>query len=182
MSELRSWGVGAAGIWIALAAAAFLAVRRPLPTLSDRGRRQLIVVGLVACAVQAAHFGEELLSGFFTAFPQVLGLTPWSRRGFVAFNVAWLVVWVISLAAAAGGNRLAQWPLWFLALALVLNGIAHPVLALLARGYFPGLVTSVPAFLGGRGDAQMDGAGQRRRSARGSRRGRGIGSFNIGAP
>jgi hypothetical protein len=150
VSELRSWAFGATGIWIALMAAALLAVRRPFPTLSNRDRRHLVLVGLLAVVVQAAHFAEELWKGFFTAFPQVLGLPPWSRRAFIVFNVAWLAVWLISVpAAAAPGSRLAQWTLWFLALALLLNGIAHPVLAVLARGYFPGLVTSVAAFLAG---------------------------------
>lgn len=149
MSELRSWAFGATGIWIALMAAALLAVRRPFPTLSNRDRRHLVLVGLLAVVVQAAHFGEELSKGFFTAFPQALGLSPWSRRAFIVFNVAWLAVWLISVPAAARGSRLAQWTLWFLALALLLNGIAHPVLAVLARGYFPGLATSVAAFLAG---------------------------------
>jgi hypothetical protein len=149
VSELRSWGIGAAGIWIALIAAALLAMRRPLPALSDRDRRHLVLLGLVAVAVQVAHFGEELSREFFAAFPRLLGLSPWSRRAFIVFNVAWLAVWLLSLPAAARGNRLAQWPLWFLALALLMNGIAHPVLAVLVHGYFPGLVTSVAAFLAG---------------------------------
>jgi hypothetical protein len=147
--EVRSWAVGTAGLWIAVIAAALLTVRRPIPALSDRDRHHLVLLGLLAIAVQVAHFGEELSTGFFTAFPQALGLSPWSRRAFIVFNVAWLGVWLISLPAAARGNRIAQWPLWFLAIALVLNGIAHPVLAVLARGYFPGLVTSVAAFLAG---------------------------------
>lgn len=149
MSELRSWAFGATGIWLALIAAAILTVRRPFPTLSDRDRRHLVLLAIAAIAVQVAHFGEELFKGFFTAFPQVLGLPPWSRPAFIVFNLAWVVLWLISVPAAVRGNRLAQWPLWFLALALLLNGIAHPVLAVQARGYFPGLVTSVAAFLAG---------------------------------
>lgn len=149
MSELRSWVLGALGIWIALAASATISAGRPFPALSRAQRRTFVALGLTACGVQAAHFGEEFLTGFFTAFPGVLGLTPWSRRSFAVFNVAWLVIWVVSVFAAARGRRFAEWPLWFLALALVVNGIAHPALAIRAGGYFPGLVTSVPAFLAG---------------------------------
>jgi len=149
VSELRSWAFGATGIWVALIAAGLLAARRPFPALSDRGRRHLVLLALVAIAVQIAHFGEELSKGFFAAFPQALGLPLWSRRAFIVFNLVWLVAWLISVPTAVRGSRLAQWLLWFLALALVLNGIAHPVLAVLARGYFPGLVTSVAAFLAG---------------------------------
>lgn len=38
-----------------------------------------------------------------------------------------------------------KWPLvpiWFFALGMAVNGVAHPLLALQAGGYFPGLVSS----------------------------------------
>jgi hypothetical protein len=149
MTGLRSWALGTLGLWVALAAAVAVARARPLPPLSAAERRTLVILGLTACAVQAAHFCEELLTGFFTAFPRVLGLAVWNRGSFVAFNVTWLVVWVASVSAASRGRRFAEWPLWFLALALVVNGVAHPVLAVRAGAYFPGLVTSVFAFLTG---------------------------------
>jgi len=40
------------------------------------------------------------------------------------------------------GSRWSLFPAWFFALASMANGIAHPVLALLAREYFPGLLSS----------------------------------------
>jgi hypothetical protein len=46
------------------------------------------------------------------------------------------------LSVSVRGSRLALFPIWFFALASIGNGIAHPVLAIIARGYFPGLVTS----------------------------------------
>lgn len=149
MNGLRSWAVGTVGLWIALAAAVAISRARPFPALTGSRRRTFVVLGLTACAVQAAHFGEELLTGFSTSFPQVLGLPSWSTTSFVLFNVAWLVVWVVAVVASARGRRLAEWPVWFLALAEVVNGVAHPALAVRAHGYFPGLVTSVPAFLVG---------------------------------
>ena len=42
----------------------------------------------------------------------------------------------------AKGTRLALFPVWFFAIAAVANGIAHPVLAVVGHGYFPGLITS----------------------------------------
>jgi hypothetical protein len=40
------------------------------------------------------------------------------------------------------GVRLLMFPLWFLAIAMMVNGVAHPLLGLDARGYFPGLATA----------------------------------------
>ena len=51
-------------------------------------------------------------------------------------------MWLIALVGALKGHLIALWPLWFLALAKVLNLIAHPILALRAGGYFPGLLTA----------------------------------------
>jgi len=35
-----------------------------------------------------------------------------------------------------------SFPIWCFAIAAIVNGIAHPLLAVAARGYFPGLITS----------------------------------------
>ena len=47
------------------------------------------------------------------------------------------------------GRRLAFFAAWFLALAGLLNGVAHPAFAVGVGGYFPGLVTS--PFIGAAG-------------------------------
>jgi hypothetical protein len=67
----------------------------------------------------------------------------------VVFNVSWLLIWLISIPAAASSRRFAEWPLWFLAFALVLNGVVHPILALGTGGYFPGLLTTPLVAAGG---------------------------------
>ncbi len=38
--------------------------------------------------------------------------------------------------------HLAFFPVWFFAIAAIVNGVAHPLPAVAARGYFPGLITS----------------------------------------
>ena len=118
---------------------------------SARGARPQAprVVAGVAVTVQAAHFLEELRTGFPQAFPSILGLRPWSTAAFVLFNVAWLCVWCLALLEAPRGHRLAEWPLWFLGLAMTVNGVAHPLLAVGAGGYFPGLWTSIPSAIVG---------------------------------
>ena len=38
--------------------------------------------------------------------------------------------------------RIAFLPVWFFVLAQLANAVAHPILAIVAGGYFPGLATS----------------------------------------
>jgi hypothetical protein len=72
-----------------------------------------------------------------------------SLRFFVWFNVAWLGLWSASVWGLSARYRPALFPLWFLSLASITNGIAHPSLSLVVGGYFPGLVSSpVVAFIG----------------------------------
>ena len=96
----------------------------------------------VATAVQTAHFAEELATGFHIRFPALLGLQPMSLSFFVAFNVAWIAVWLASVPVLRSGHRAAFFAAWFLALAAMLNGVAHPLMAVASGGYFPGLVSS----------------------------------------
>jgi hypothetical protein len=98
---------------------------------------------------QAVHFVEELSTGFHRRFPEALGLPAWSTAFFVSFNVAWLVAWVLCIPGLTARRHLALFPLWFLAIAAVANGIAHPALAARAGGYFPGLVTAPVLGVGG---------------------------------
>jgi hypothetical protein len=93
------------------------------------------------CA-QSLHFAEEYLQRFFVRFPELLGLTAWPETFFLTFNGAWLAVWAITIAAIAKFPRAVTFPLWFLAIASVINGIAHPLMAIAVGGYFPGLWSS----------------------------------------
>ena len=98
---------------------------------------------------QAAHFAEELVTGFPERLPALVGLAPMPLRFFVLFNLAWLAIWSLCAWGLAVRRRAALFPLWFLGVAGVANGVAHPLLSALARGYFPGLATSpVVGFLG----------------------------------
>lgn len=133
--------VGAAGVWAALLAAVFIATtRRSRPdTLKAAATLMLLVL-----ALQTAHFIEEFSTGFHRQFFPLLGQAAWPDTLFIAFNVVWIIAWSVAAAAAF----LGRWPwlsgalFWFLGLAAVFNGVAHPVLALLNSGYFPGLATA----------------------------------------
>lgn len=139
------WSVSAAVLGTLLLAAVLVSRARPLPELDARGRRGLAWIAGASIALQAAHFTEELGRGFEAAFPRLFGLDPLPRAGFVAFNVGWLLVWTASAVLVTRGARGAAWPLWFLGLASAVNGVAHPLMSVWTEGYFPGLVTSIPA-------------------------------------
>lgn len=104
-----------------------------------RGAVQIV---LVADFFQAAHFLEELSAGFHERLPALFGLPPMPLQFFVSFNVAWLVIWSLSSWGLMAQRRASLFPLWFLGIGCVVNGVAHPALSIVAGGYFPGLITS----------------------------------------
>jgi len=103
----------------------------------------------LATAVQAIHFTEETVTGFPERLGTLLGLPAMPMSFFLTFNLAWLAIWVMSVPGIRSEKSVAYFAAWFLAIAGMLNGIAHPLLAIAAGGYFPGLVTS--PFIGAAG-------------------------------
>ena len=143
MSEgLRSILTGTAGLSVAAVIALLLTLARGGVDADPTRLRKAVRVTVVAILFQSAHFAEELATGFHERFPVLLGLAPWSLRFFVPFNLIWLALWTLSLFGLAARWRAALFPLWFLGLGCVANGIAHPLFSLRTGGYFPGLVTS----------------------------------------
>jgi hypothetical protein len=96
----------------------------------------------VATVVQGLHFAEEASTGFHERLGALLGLPGMSFSFFVVFNLAWLGIWVASVPGLRSARAAAFFAAWFLAIAGMFNGIAHPLLALAAGDYFPGLVSS----------------------------------------
>lgn len=126
----------------AAAAAAYLALARWSPPARDGDRRASGRILLVAIACQGLHFVEETATGFPERVGEVLGVPGIPFGFFVAFNVAWLVVWIVSVPAVRSGRALGFFAAWFLAVAGMINGVAHPALAVVERGYFPGLASA----------------------------------------
>lgn len=141
--------LGLTPLVVAFLAAGVLARRlRPPPVGSPRLTLVLrIFVG--GLAVQGMHAFEEAATGFPQRYPALLGLEPWPIAFFVFFNLGWLAIWLLALISAHRGHRLAWWPILFFALGMTLNGVGHPLLALVVGGYFPGLVTGPIAGLFG---------------------------------
>jgi hypothetical protein len=98
---------------------------------------------LVPRAIAVFCSGRTHTTGFHERFPELLGLAPWPVWFFVSFNLFWLAIWILSAWALGARRRAAFFPLWFLAIGCSANGVAHPLLSMRTRGYFPGLVTSL---------------------------------------
>ena len=96
---------------------------------------------LIAAGVHVLHFTEETMFDFHILFPQLFGLPAMSLWAFIAFNCAWIAIWLLG-AQLKQTHALVIATFWFLAIASAMNCIAHPLLALLTGGYFPGLITS----------------------------------------
>ena len=139
--QLRSILLGTSGLTIV--AATSLALARSGPRPGQPGPLGAVRrLGWLAVAAQALHFGEEWLGGFPDRFPTLLGLAAWPTAFFVGFNVAWLAAWILVLVRPFALPGFTLFALWFLAIAGLINGIAHPLLALATGGYFPGLWTA----------------------------------------
>lgn len=126
------------GLMAAFIAASFIAAARPPREAGPRLKR----AGLVTLALQGAHFAEELATGFYVRFPALFGFDPWTREFFISLNAGALLIWLAAIAAAPAVPRLTGAALWFLALTAMGNGVAHPLVAFLAGGYFPGVLTA----------------------------------------
>lgn len=132
---------------LAAIAALLLALNRPSPLEKVTERQAAADQLAFAVGLQSVHFAEETATGFHQRFPALFGLPAMPLSVFVVFNLVWLGIWVASVPGLRSAQTTAFFAAWFLAIAGMLNGIAHPVLAVAVDGYFPGLVTS--PFIGG---------------------------------
>ncbi|MDH3304600.1 MAG: hypothetical protein OEM92_05265, partial [Gammaproteobacteria bacterium] len=92
--------------------------------------------------ISAGSTPAETLTGFPERLGALLGLPAMPMSFFLIFNLAWLVIWVFSVPGLRAARAAAFFAAWLLAIAGMVNAIAHPLLAVAAGGYFPGLVTS----------------------------------------
>ena len=111
-------------------------------SVAPEARRPAAIAFVTAIVLQALHFAEEAATGFNVRFPEVFGLEPMAFYGFFAFNLGWIVIWIASVPGLGFGRTGSRFAAWFLCLAAIANGVAHPALALIVQGYFPGLITS----------------------------------------
>lgn len=131
---------------IVLGLAALIALRQVQARISLPGmmaeRHAAARALAIAVVVQAAHFAEETVTGLPQRLPALFGLPPIAFSLFVGFNLLWLGIWIASVPALQSRFPAAFFAAWFLAVAGIVNAIIHPLLAAVARDYFPGLVSS----------------------------------------
>ena len=127
---------------VAALAALHLAKRCPSPPEKIAARRTASNTLAVATGLQSIHFVEEAATGFNERFPALFGFPNMSFAVFAIFNIVWIAIWIASIPGLRSARLVAFFAAWFLAIAGILNGIGHPLMAVAAGGYFPGLVSS----------------------------------------
>ena len=127
---------------LAAFAALQLALRRPSPADYSMERDTASRALAIATAIQCGHFTEEWATDFHTRFPALFGLEPMPMSFFIVFNFTWIAIWIASVPLLRAARRPAFFAAWFLAIAGILNGVAHPLMAVASGGYFPGLISS----------------------------------------
>jgi len=128
---------------LAALAALLLVLSRRSPPENVAERLAAAHALALAVAIQSVHFAEEAVTGFHERLGALLGLPGIPLSYFVAFNLTWLGIWVASVPGLRSARAAAFFAAWFLAIAGMFNGIAHPLLAIAAGGYFPGLASSL---------------------------------------
>lgn len=96
----------------------------------------------LAIAAQCLHFVEELLFDLRTVLPSLFELPRMPISLFLTLNLAWIAIWFASIRGLKSGRKDAFFAAWFLGIAGIFNAMAHPALAVVAGGYFPGLVSA----------------------------------------
>jgi hypothetical protein len=127
---------------LAALVAVLLVQNRHSPTGKAAERMIAAKALLIATVVQGIHFGEEAATGFHESLPGLFGLPAISFPLFLVFNLVWLGIWLASIPGLRSARPFAFFAAWFLAIAGLINGFAHPLMAISAKEYFPGLVSS----------------------------------------
>jgi hypothetical protein len=140
--HLRSILIGLSGLYLVLIISVIITILRSPYQIEKEKRYSLANFFLFGIAIQCFHMIEEFITGFHIQFPKFLGLAPWSSEFFVSFNLIWISIWIVSAIGIRQNYQVAFFPVWFFTVGMILNLIAHPLLALAHSGYFPGLITS----------------------------------------
>ena len=107
---------------------------------------------LVLVVAQAAHSLEEYTFALYDVFPPArLASSLVSAdlaTGFAVLNSAFVIfgIWCYAIPVRAGWSS-ARTLAWVWIVISLLNGVGHPVMALRAGGYFPGVGTAPVLFV-----------------------------------
>lgn len=107
---------------------------------------------LILVIIQAFHSVEEFFGKLWLYLKpaEVLSilLSDNVELGFILINLAFFIfgLWV-SLFALSKNYPFAKYLVWFWIILEILNGIAHPIIAISRWEYIPGLITAPALFL-----------------------------------
>ena len=109
----------------------------------------VLPVYLIAIAIQLIHFIEEFTTQFFVRFPvEIYNSNPYSANEFV---ISQMFVYILFIIGALGVYKKWKFTMvfvWFLVIMMyVVNTIQHPIYAIMVKGYFPGLYSSLTGFI-----------------------------------
>lgn len=135
----RSFAIGTLGLSAILGLSCFVVFRRP--GTADWQSAHIRTILLATLSLHGVHLIEETIFKFYALFPQLAGLAPWPASLFIIFNLVLITVWLSGLFFSQVGRFYAIL-YWFLAIASMVNAIAHPLFSLATQGYFPGLMTA----------------------------------------
>jgi hypothetical protein len=121
---------------LAALVAVLLAQYRRSPAENTAERATAARALLIAIVIQSFHFTEEAVTGFHERLPGLFGLPEISFPLFLTFNLVWLGIWLASVWGLRSAHPFAFFAAWFLSIAGLINGVAHPLLAI-AAGELP---------------------------------------------
>lgn len=108
---------------------------------------RISTVFLALVLVQIAHSVEEYVFRFYELFPPakfINGLLPgFAHSAFILLNTFFAAfgLWCFFRDVRPGTQFARDW-IWVWVVVELFNGVAHPLWAVAARGYVPGLATS----------------------------------------
>jgi uncharacterized membrane protein YhdT len=111
------------GLSVAVIVAAVLTISREMRVSAFSELNRVRRLAAITVILQCAHFTEEWYTGFYRRFPEMLGLAPWPSAFFTLFNISWIAIWCLCAAFLRSRPRVLSFPIWFLAIASVVNGL-----------------------------------------------------------
>lgn len=105
--------------------------------------RKLSWLYLISILIQVAHFLEEYFTGFYKVFPSFFSDRPWTGNQFIAFNIIWLIIFLLASIGTFKNIKLSFLVLWFfIVVGCIGNAVLHIGSTLLRQQYFSGTVTA----------------------------------------
>lgn len=105
---------------------------------------KLLPLYLLALGIQFIHFTEEYLTGFTIELPQLSSQAPYPTDYWLIFNMlAYFIFLMGGIIIFKQIKSLMIIPLFFIIVGVIFNPLAHILLSIYVRNYFPGLYTSI---------------------------------------